>query len=92
MSANERDALAKEATRRAEEKKHRRKLERLAARPDVDQSSLNLTEEQNNDDEKAAKRSKDDEEIEEDEVILASQKNRNEGIYFVPIDARDPSQ
>ena len=99
MPADERDALAKEALRRAEEKKQKRKVERLAARPDVDPSSLNSTEEQNDDesDPKVKKTRKkgndeDNEEDEEDEVALASQKNRKEGIYFVPIDARDPSQ
>ena len=99
MPADERDALAKEALRRAEEKKQKRKVERLAARPDIDPSSLNSTEEQNDDesDAKVKKTTKkgndeDNEEDEEDEVALASQKNRKEGIYFIPIDARDPSQ
>ena len=49
MPADERDALAKEALRRAEEKKQKRKVERLAARPDIDPSSLKSTEEQNDD-------------------------------------------
>ena len=99
MPADERDALAKEALRRAEEKKQKRKVERLAARPDIDPSSLNSTEEQNDDEsipkvKKTTKKGNDEdnEEDEEDEVALASQKNRKEGIYFVPIDARDPSQ
>jgi len=96
MHADERDALAKEALRRAEEKNHKRKIERLAARPDVDPSSLHSTEEQKHDDgidAKAAKMTKNEnEEDGDDEVAIASQKNRKEGIYFVPINARDPSQ